>query len=191
MFARLFLCDLFIHGLGGAKYDEITDIIIRRFWRVEPPRFLVLSGSLRLPFRRSGREWAEIQKLQRIRRELCWKPERHLSLGEVGETASRLAEEKSRLISQEPDNSVKGRERFLQLRRLTHALRSFVSDRKRRLGFEIEQCRRELELDRVLGDREFPFCLFPEAKLRPFCQQFLAGGRRTDASASCLVRPNA
>jgi hypothetical protein len=28
MFARLFLADLFIHGIGGGKYDELTDALI-------------------------------------------------------------------------------------------------------------------------------------------------------------------
>ena len=32
------LSDLFIHGIGGAKYDELTDEIIRRFFGIEPPR---------------------------------------------------------------------------------------------------------------------------------------------------------
>ena len=40
LFARLFLADLFIHGIGGAKYDELTDAILRRFYGFEPPRFL-------------------------------------------------------------------------------------------------------------------------------------------------------
>ena len=49
MYARLFLCDLFIHGIGGGKYDEVTDNIIRRYYGVEPPAYLVLSATLHLP----------------------------------------------------------------------------------------------------------------------------------------------
>src|SRR5205085_514035 len=40
MYARLVLSDLFIHGIGGAKYDEVTDEIIRRFFGIEPPKYL-------------------------------------------------------------------------------------------------------------------------------------------------------
>src|SRR5262249_56991840 len=50
LFARLFLADLFIHGIGGAKYDELTDEIIRRFYGFAPPAYMVLSATLRLPF---------------------------------------------------------------------------------------------------------------------------------------------
>jgi len=37
MFARLLLADLFVHGIGGAKYDELTDEIIAEFFGLEQP----------------------------------------------------------------------------------------------------------------------------------------------------------
>ncbi|MFO0960057.1 MAG: hypothetical protein U0800_21915 [Isosphaeraceae bacterium] len=37
MFARLLVGDLFVHGIGGAKYDELGDAIVRRFFRIDPP----------------------------------------------------------------------------------------------------------------------------------------------------------
>ena len=43
MFCRYLLGDLFIHGIGGAKYDELGDAIARRFFGIEPPGFLTLS----------------------------------------------------------------------------------------------------------------------------------------------------
>ncbi len=52
LWARLALGDLFIHGIGGAKYDEVTDLLMERFFGVEPPGFLVLSGTLYLPIER-------------------------------------------------------------------------------------------------------------------------------------------
>ena len=54
MYARLFLADLFIHGIGGAKYDELTDELMRRFFKIEPPEFLTLTGTLLLPFPRAA-----------------------------------------------------------------------------------------------------------------------------------------
>src|SRR5262249_59771978 len=46
MFARLVLGDLFVHGIGGAKYDELGDEIDRAFFGFEPPAFLTLSMTL-------------------------------------------------------------------------------------------------------------------------------------------------
>ncbi len=52
MFARLVLSDVFIHGIGGAKYDQLTDAIVRRFFGVEPPGYLVATATLKLPLPR-------------------------------------------------------------------------------------------------------------------------------------------
>src|SRR5262249_37038580 len=46
MFARFLLGDLFIHGIGGAKYDELGDAIAGRFFGVEPPGYMTLSMTL-------------------------------------------------------------------------------------------------------------------------------------------------
>ena len=62
LFSRFLLGDLFIHGIGGAKYDELGDEIARRFFGIEPPGFLTVSMTLWLGLpsdaatrRRSGR----------------------------------------------------------------------------------------------------------------------------------------
>ena len=39
LWARLALGDLFIHGIGGAKYDCVTDRLIERFFGLAPPGF--------------------------------------------------------------------------------------------------------------------------------------------------------
>lgn len=49
MFARLAVADLFVHGIGGAKYDELTDQIIARLWHTDPPPFLTLTATSHLP----------------------------------------------------------------------------------------------------------------------------------------------
>ena len=48
LFCRLFLCDLFIHGRGGARYDEITDRVLESFFRCKGAPFTVASATLEL-----------------------------------------------------------------------------------------------------------------------------------------------
>ena len=48
MYARLVLSDLFLHGIGGAKYDQLTDLIIARFFGLQPPGFVTLSATVLL-----------------------------------------------------------------------------------------------------------------------------------------------
>ena len=52
LMARLILGDLFLHGIGGAKYDELTDQLFRRFFDIEPPGFMILSATMHLPIDR-------------------------------------------------------------------------------------------------------------------------------------------
>lgn len=49
LFLRMFASDLFVHGVGGGRYDHITDGVIRGWWGVEPPVYAVVSASLPLP----------------------------------------------------------------------------------------------------------------------------------------------
>lgn len=49
LFARVFLADAFLHGIGGAKYDEMTDRLIARLFGVAPPSYLTVTATHRLP----------------------------------------------------------------------------------------------------------------------------------------------
>ena len=46
LFCRIFLCDLFIHGRGGGRYDLITDRIFTEFFDCEAAPFSVASATL-------------------------------------------------------------------------------------------------------------------------------------------------
>lgn len=66
LFARLFLCDLFIHGRGGARYDQITDAILGDFFQCTGAPFTVASATLALQprdnFPLRSRPMGEIQR---------------------------------------------------------------------------------------------------------------------------------
>ena len=78
LFARLFLADLFVHGIGGAKYDEITDAIIADFFAVQAPPFMVLTATKHLPLPRFEETEADILALKSKLRELEFNAERFL-----------------------------------------------------------------------------------------------------------------
>jgi hypothetical protein len=46
---RLLLADQFVHGIGGARYDQVTDQLIARHFGLEPPRFAVTTATLYFP----------------------------------------------------------------------------------------------------------------------------------------------
>ena len=43
MLLRGYCSDIFIHGLGGAKYDPFVDALAKQYLRVALPRFVVAS----------------------------------------------------------------------------------------------------------------------------------------------------
>jgi hypothetical protein len=51
MLIRLGLCDMFVHGLGGAAYDRVMENWCRAWLKVDPTPRAVVSATLRLPLR--------------------------------------------------------------------------------------------------------------------------------------------
>lgn len=84
MLVRVLVADLFVHGIGGAVYDEVTDDVVRGWFGVEPPAYAVASATLHLPLPVSGATAARRGGLLRRLRDLRWNAGRMLS-GEAGE----------------------------------------------------------------------------------------------------------
>jgi hypothetical protein len=77
LFARVAFGDLFIHGIGGGKYDAVTDAIIRDYFGIEPPAYQVVSATLRLPVPGFATTEDDVKRLRRLVRDLHWNPQRH------------------------------------------------------------------------------------------------------------------
>jgi len=171
LYARLFLGDLFIHGIGGGKYDELTDELIQRFYGREPPAFLILSATRLLPLQAPPVGPDDRRRLAHERRDLHWNPQRHLppGNGEIKEWTAR----KQALIAATPQDAAGRRERFLALRAATAELRAPLMKEEQRLRTELTEVDRRLATAAVMRRRDYAFCLYPEALLRPFCKQFL------------------
>jgi hypothetical protein len=176
LFARLCVGDFFIHGIGGGKYDEVTDQIIRNFFDVDPPAYQVLSATLHLPLPSFPATEASLRKAQRLVRDLLWNPQVHLLSEQVAQpTAKRLLAQKDKLIRSEPDSGDHQvrREWFRALQQVTSQLRQFVADRIPTVEKVEREIRLELEANEILQRRDYAWVLYPEATLKPFLQQFL------------------
>jgi hypothetical protein len=169
LYARLFLSDAFLHGLGGGKYDAVTDTIGNHFYGVEPPRYLVLSATLRLPFVENPTPPAQLLHLARRLRDLHYNPQRHLPPDAIPAPTG----EKQEWILRQPTAPDAKRQRFQVLRDLSAQLRPRVADQIEDTRRQFEECRCRIEDEAGLRRRDFAFCLFPEERLRPFCTQFM------------------
>jgi hypothetical protein len=170
LFARLFLADLFVHGIGGGKYDELTDEIIRRFYGCEPPHYLVLSGTRLLPLATAPVSAADCRGLAREVRDVHYNPQRHLP---PDSSWRELIAEKQAWIEREPRDKRERRERFERLREITGRLREPLLRRESELRGRLAECERQLTTNAILRRRDYSFVLYPEETLREFCTQFV------------------
>lgn len=165
LFSRLCLADLFVHGIGGAKYDEITDRIIARFFGIAPPGFLMLSGTLQLPLGAHPVQGADEIRLKRQLRELEYNSDRHLE--QTSAEALALAEEKQRLIHAPTG----GYARYKRLQEINSELMQFTRGARSLIQDELQRTSMLLRANAVLRAREYAFCLFPPEKLRELVQE--------------------
>lgn len=172
LYVRLFLADLFVHGIGGGKYDEVTDNIIRRYYGTDPPRYLVLSATLLLPFPPFPATPQERSRLQQAIRDRLYNPQRHMP-GNVDRELREAIQQKNGLLAQEPADRAGRHARWLALRKLNSQLLPAVAAQVEQLRSQLARCEDELRANAVLHRRDYAFCLYPETELRPFCERFL------------------
>jgi len=167
LFARLCLADLFIHGIGGAIYDQVTDGIMNSFFRIRPPQFLTLSATLRLPLSQCNRRAAEghLLALRGKLRDLRYKPEKWLSPSSDPVVLKAL-DEKRQLLGQNPQEPGEKRERWRGLQALNEFLSGRLADERRTLERQLQMAEASLAECAMLQSREFAFCLHEESALR-------------------------
>lgn len=170
LFARLFLGDLFLHGIGGGKYDQLTDAILGRFYSVRPPGYLIVSGTLRLPIPTRPATQEGRRQLARQLRDLRYNPQRRLPPGHPAES---LAAEKRTWIHLEPANRAQRRERYNQLRRLTEELHRQVTAQEQELSMHLDNIDHQLAVNAVLRRRDYSFCMYPADLVKEFCISWL------------------
>ena len=159
LFARLLIGDLFIHGIGGAKYDEVTDQIVSRLFGFDPPGYAVVSGTLRLPFQRFPATEDSLRAARRRLRELDWNPQR---------VVTGSAQKHRELASLSAGTSVERRARFHALRELNSQLRPLVAGEKERATALANRAAAEVAANAILASREYSFILHSETRLREF-----------------------
>jgi hypothetical protein len=169
MMARMLLGDVFIHGVGGGNYDQITDAIIRTFWGVEPPAYVVASATLCLPFPWKHVPRDEVTRLLYLLRGLRCNPDRHLPAElRCDPGVKRLVEEKWQLIGRRGETALERREIFATIRRVNAELEVHLGGRAVEARDALAEAHAALASDAVLGARNYAFCLFPQALLREF-----------------------
>ncbi len=165
MFSRLFLSDLFLHGIGGAKYDEVTDQIIRKFFGIQPPRFLTLTASMMLPIEVPNVDPQDLANLDHQLRQLNYHPEKYLVPAPSGHVSNLIADKQHWIETQLPRGQ--RLERHREITRINHDLQPYLTETRRQLQANRQTIKAGLQRESRLASREFSFCLFPKQTLFP------------------------
>ena len=201
LWARLVLGDLFVHGIGGAKYDQVTDALLVRFFGLEPPHYLVLSATLHLPVPKRPERIEDLRAIRHRLRTLTFHPECSIngalgngalgngalgngafgdgavspkgSGGNFDQGPGALIAEKSRWIHtpQTPQNA---RTRYREIRRVNQALQPWVVGQREELLGRLDRVTQAIGDQDILSWREYGFCLHPEETLRDFFDGLLS-----------------
>lgn len=163
IWARLFLADLFVHGIGGAKYDRISDSIIAKYFGLSAPEIACVTATLYLDPNCSSKE--STTSLEQEFRDAIWNPQRHLSSLPSSELAALLeqrtaAVQKSEgLAHSDPADRAGRRAAFQSIRRLSDQIHTLHPDLLDGLRNRLERSRWEMLNQRIACDREYFFAL--------------------------------
>ncbi|MCC9600740.1 hypothetical protein LOC67_09205 [Stieleria sp. JC731] len=169
MYARLILSDLFLHGIGGGKYDQLGDLISQRFWNATPPQLMVLSATVMLP----GHEDFSIDDVQRqsIRvgrsiRDVEFHGERFRDESSLpADELERIVAEKDALLAEVPPHGQR-LQWHRQITSVNQRLANSLDIVRDRLLSQQEQLQHRRKDAALYCSREHSFCLYPLDYLR-------------------------
>ncbi len=167
LWARLLACDLFVHGIGGAKYDRITDGIFRSYYACPPPAYVCVTATLRLPLPRQAVERSDVLAARRRLRDLHFNPDRYIeNLPEavLRQRTDWIEQSRRQRAARAP--SEQRRETFLAIRTLHEEIVKCHPEAHVRLREQWALLERKAASNALADSREYFYALHPPARLR-------------------------
>jgi hypothetical protein len=158
LFMRLLIVDQFVHGVGGARYDQVTDQVIQRFIGIDPPGFSVTTTTLYFPTA-VGRERPCLPCLAHEGHRL-----RHRAMGETKMAMVRQIEQLPRGSSQRQQIFSEMHNRLATAIQAHPAIHNWEErlDEATRIGIQ----------EGPLFDREFFYAIQPRDRLSAVIEQY-------------------
>jgi hypothetical protein len=130
---------------------------------------------LYLPVQRPNVSKEDLRDLRRELRELSYHPEKYLAATAIPgrEPAVRAYLEEKQSWIRTPVCNANAYERWNAFRRINDQLQPWVASRRQQLLDLQAETQRALRHDKVLGSREYGFCLYSESYLRDFLGRLL------------------
>jgi hypothetical protein len=176
LFVRAFVCDLFIHGVGGGNYDRVTDEVFVRYFGVRPPAFVVASATMHLPLGIPVATDAEVAAARERMHRMTHNPdallgEAEFESGAERARASQLAAEKAGLVlaisAPDADKKAVG----ARIRELNAELGELMAPLRESAARELEAIEAQRVSAEVLTDRTYALCFFSPLDVAALARQ--------------------
>ena len=175
LFTHLCLGDVFVHGLGGALYDKVTDVVFERFLGIRAPGIILATCTVHLPLEAYPSTRADLEKARRAVRDWRFNPDRMMSEAAVSRPEARtLIAEKWRLIRDRAPTR-DGRSRaYHRVHAVNQALAGLEPDGPPAAEATLARVERELRWNAILRNREYAFWFYPAQDLAAFYRKVTA-----------------
>ena len=169
IWARLLLADLFIHGIGGAKYDRISDAVISDYYGVKPPHMACVSATLHLDLPHPAAGPETLRRIQHGLRDLTHNPQRHMPSGAdldplLAQRREAVAES-LQLREHARRDGKRRRQVFGRIRALNTAIRDKRPDLLAAQRQRVAQAVEDVRQARIAEGREYFFGFFDRRAL--------------------------
>jgi len=155
LFCRIFISDLMIHGTGGARYDQITDQLLERFFKYEAAPFSVASATLSLDVRADysidSRSMEEIEKDLRLYE---FDPTVFLS------AENSLVLKKKEIINKRNEKNADLKKIHFEIQKINNTARESIKGFYSELISEKKRAKLVARNNLIRMDRTFPFIFY-------------------------------
>lgn len=164
MYCRLVLSDLFVHGIGGAKYDQLTDHITRDFFNCTLPKFQIGTATVKLFANQISNPANELESIEKDLRDLEFSPDKFAR--KAVKNKHHHSSELESLIVQKLEhvrNNVAPQDRAAwheTLQNIHMQLRSLLEKDEEALVSSRQTVQNRLKVFELLDSREYPLILF-------------------------------
>ncbi len=171
LYVRLFIADLFIHGVGGGRYDHVTNGVMRGFFGVQAPRYAVASMTMYLPL---GAHIVGDEEIAQAKQDLH-RAEHNPDalLGEVefdteveSARATALAEEKGKLVREIGEPGANKKMLGERIRAINVELAAIMAPLVTEFRVRLSSLENQQAATAILTDREYPYCLWSPAEIQ-------------------------
>lgn len=154
---RLGMCDLFVHGTGGAIYDRAMQLWIKNWLALDVSPIAVATATLHLPLGSPPEQRIDVAGVQQAMRRLWHDPQS----GPTNESISSAKRDLIKQIEEAPRKSIERQQLFSKLQTYLNENRKINAKAIEKAQLQVEQAIRHQAEAPIIDCRSWAFTLYP------------------------------